>query len=187
MHAQYAYYRNHLGHQLTLVSSNSKCLNKAVLFTGKPSEQPGMHLSVPTTETHEEGEEQQSSSETGSGRPSLEEYPSSYFELRPQEACLYTVYDEGTAEESERYKMPLTDEQVDKVAEIYESSNSLEQLLEIVPKVQEYLTEGITTFKVLSAVESDGCRSSFIISSLIRQPSSGTSSSSDSVGSSFDF
>ena len=79
--------------------------------------------------------------------------------------------------------MALTDEQVDKVAEVYKSSNALKQLVEIVPKMQEYLDEGITTFKILSAVESDGCRSSFVISSSVKQPSSGTSSLSDSVAS----
>lgn len=136
-----------------------------------------------TVSTEEEFE--QSSNETGSGRPSLEEYPSSCFELRPQEACLYVIYNEGTIKESECYKMPLTDEQVDKVAEIYTSLNSLEQLHEIVPKVQEYLDEGITSFKILSAVESDGCRSSFVISLSHGQSSSGTSSLSSI--SSFDF
>ena len=172
---------------------------KAIPFTEKPPisttvedipppDQLGIqHLTVSTIEGEEDCE--QSGSETGSGRPSLEEFPSSCFELRPQEACLYIVYDEGTAEESERYKMALTDEQVDKVAEVYELSNALKQLVEIVPKVQEYLDEGITTFKILSAVESDGCRSSFVISSSIKQPSSGTSSSSGSVASfsTFDF
>ena len=158
-----------------------------VVDTPPPDQLGIQHLTVSTIEGEEDHE--QCGSETGSGRPSLEEFPSSCFELRPQEACLYVVYDEGTAEESERYKMALTDEQVDKIAEVYELSNALEQLVEIVSKVQEYLDEGITTFKILSAVESDGCRSSFVISSSVKQPSSGTSSSSGSVASfsTFDF
>ena len=82
-----------------------------------------------TVSTEEEFE--QSGSETGSGRPSLEEYPSSCFELRPQKACLYIIYNEGTIEESECYKMPLTDEQVDEVAEIFTSPNSLDRWLKL--------------------------------------------------------
>ena len=81
--------------------------------------------------------------------------------------------------------MPLTDEQVDEVAEIFTSPNSLDQLLKVVPKVQEYLDEGITSFKILSAMESDGCRSSFVISSSLGLSSFGTSSLTSI--SSFDF
>ena len=117
--------------------------------------------------------------EASSGRPSSIDFPSSCSEMRPQEACLYAIMHEGTALETEVFKMALTDEQVDKVSEIYSLSNSLIQLLLIVPKVQEYLDEGVTTFKILSAVESDGSRSSYIIYSSAG-PLSGTSSSASS-------
>lgn len=118
--------------------------------------------------------------ETSSGRPSLTDFPSSCFELRPPEACLYTVYDEGTTMESDLFKMALTDDQVERVAEICSLPNSLEQLLLIIPKVQEYLDEGVTTFKILSATESDGSRCSYIISSSA-SPLSGSSSSAGST------
>jgi len=110
---------------------------------------------------------------------SLSEFPSSCFELRPQEACLYAVYNEGTALESEVYKLVLSDDQVDGVAETYSLPNSLEQLIAIVPQVREYLDEGITTFKILSAVESDSSRSSYVVCSAML-PSSTTSSSNSS-------
>ena len=126
--------------------------------------------------------------ETSSGRPSLTEFPSSCSELRPQEACLYAIIHEGTTLETEVFKMALTDEQVDKVSEIYSLSNSPEQLVRIVPKVQEYLDEGVTTFKILSATESDGSRNSYIIYSSVRPLSSSTSSAGSGVSlSNFDF
>ena len=124
--------------------------------------------------------------ESSSGRPSLE-FPASCFELRPQEACLYTILNEGSIMEKEVFKMVLSDEQIDRIAEVYLLPNSLQQLLMIVPKVQEYLDEGVTTFKILSATESDGSRCSFIIGSAT-EPLSSTSSSSSGVSlSTFDF
>ena len=94
------------------------------------------------------GEFKQSSNETGSGRPSIEEYPSSCFELRPQKACLYIIYNEGTIEESECYKMPLTDEQVNEVAEIFTSPNSLDQLVKVVPKCKSIWMRALTRLRI---------------------------------------
>ena len=121
-------------------------------------------------------------------RLSSTEFPASCSEMRPQEACLYAILHEGTTLETEVFKMALTDEQVDKVSEIYSLSNSLEQFLLIVPKVQEYLDEGVTTFKILSATESDGSRSSYIIYSSSGPLSGSSSSTSSAVSlSNFDF
>ena len=147
-------------------------------------------ISISSDKSFEEGDEffVKSDSEEANSRKTSLDFPSSYFELRPQEACLYTVYNEGTELESELYKMALTDEQVDRVAEISLLPNSLEQLLLIVPKVQEYLEEGVTTFKILSTAEYDGSRSSYIICSSTRPPSGTPSSDSSAVSlSSFDF
>lgn len=128
-----------------------------------------------------------SSDDASSGRPSLTDFPPSYFELRPQQPCLYAVLYEGTARESEVYKMALSDEQVNQIGEIHLLPSCLEQLILIVPKVQEYLDEGVTTFKILSAVELDGSRSSYYICSSQAPSSSGTSSSSSSGLLTFDF
>ena len=114
-----------------------------------------------------------------SGRPSWNDFPPSCFELRPQVSCLYAVLNECTPQEVEVFKMALSDEQVVQIGEIHLLPNSLERLLSIVPRVQEYLDEGVTTFKILSAVESDGSRNSYIICSSTT-PSSGSLSSSSS-------
>lgn len=110
---------------------------------------------------------------------SSSEFPSSCFELRPKEACLYAVFNEGTTLETELFKMTLTDEQMDQIGEIFLSPDSFEQLLLIVPEVQEFADEGVSSFKVMSAIEPDDSRSSFIISS--SAPLSGSSSSSSKV------
>ena len=105
------------------------------------------------------------------------EFPPSNFELRPQEACLYAIYNSDSTSESDMFLMSLNDEQILQIEIISTLPQAMEQLLYILPKVQQYLDKGATAFKALSAVDSDESRSCFIIYPTI-SPSSSVSNRS---------
>jgi len=91
------------------------------------------------------------------------DFPPSNFELRPQEACLYAIYNSDSTSESEMFLMPLNDEQILQIEIISTLPQAMEQLIFILPVVQQYLDKGATAFKALSAVEPDDSRSCYII------------------------
>jgi len=91
------------------------------------------------------------------------DFPPSNFELRPQEACLYAIYNSDSTSESEMFLMSLNDEQILQIEIISTLPQAMEQLVYILPQVQQYLDKGATAFKALSAVDSDDSRSCYII------------------------
>jgi len=106
------------------------------------------------------------------------DFPPSNFELRPQEACLYAIYNSGSTSESEMFLMGLNDEQILQIEIISTLPQAMEQLVYILPVVQQYLDKGATAFKALSAVDSDDSRNCYIIYPTISPSSSASNRSS---------